>query len=116
DNPIVYANQAFEEISGYAQDEIIGRNCRVLQGEDRDQEALNTIRAALQKHEPCIVTLRNYRKNGELFLNRLAIRPLVDQEGKVIYYLGVQYDITDQVRAREAIEKLQFDIEKMAGG
>ncbi len=116
DNPIVYANQAFEEISGYAQDEIIGRNCRFLQGEDRDQEELNTIRAALQKHEPCIVTLRNYRKNGELFLNRLAIRPLVDQEGNVIYYLGVQYDITDQVRAREAIEKLQFEIEKMAGG
>jgi PAS domain S-box-containing protein len=115
DNPIVYANKAFEEISGYSQDEIVGRNCRFLQGEDHDQEALQTIRAALQKHEPCIVTLRNYRKNGELFLNRLAIRPLTDPDGNVIYYLGVQYDVTDQVRAREEIEKLQFAIEKLAG-
>jgi PAS domain S-box-containing protein len=115
DNPIVYANKAFEEISGYSQDEIVGRNCRFLQGEDHDQEALQTIRAALQKHEPCIVTLRNYRKNGELFLNRLAIRPLTDPDGNVIYYLGVQYDVTDQVRAQEEIEKLQFAIEKLAG-
>jgi PAS domain S-box-containing protein len=115
DNPIVYANKAFEEISGYSQDEIVGRNCRFLQGEDHDQEALQTIRAALQKHEPCIVTLRNYRKNGELFFNRLAIRPLTDPDGNVIYYLGVQYDVTDQLRAREEIEKLQFAIEKLAG-
>jgi PAS domain S-box-containing protein len=115
DNPIVYANKAFEEISGYSQDEIVGRNCRFLQGEDHDQEALQTIRAALQKHEPCIVTLRNYRKNGELFFNRLAIRPLTDPDGNVIYYLGVQYDVTDQVRAQEEIEKLQFAIEKLAG-
>jgi PAS domain S-box-containing protein len=115
DNPIVYANKAFEEISGYSQDEIVGRNCRFLQGEDHDQEALQTIRAALQKHESCIVTLRNYRKNGELFFNRLAIRPLTDPDGNVIYYLGVQYDVTDQVRAQEEIEKLQFAIEKLAG-
>jgi len=115
DNPIVYANKAFEEISGYSQDEIVGRNCRFLQGADHDQEALQTIRAALQKHEPCIVTLRNYRKNGELFFNRLAIRPLTDPDGNVIYYLGVQYDVTDQVRAQEEIEKLQFAIEKLAG-
>jgi PAS domain S-box-containing protein len=115
DNPIVYANKAFEEISGYSQDEIVGRNCRFLQGEDHDQEALQIIRAALQKHEPCIVTLRNYRKNGELFFNRLAIRPLTDPDGNVIYYLGVQYDVTDQLRAQEEIEKLQFAIEKLAG-
>ena len=90
DNPIVYANKAFEEMSGYSQDEIVGRNCRFLQGADRDQEGLNVIRAALAKHEACVVTLRNYRKNGELFLNRLSIRPLVDREGNVIYYLGDQ--------------------------
>ena len=93
DNPIVYANKVFEEMSGYSQDEIVGRNCRFLQGEDRDQKALATIRAALANKEACVVTLRNYRKNGELFLNRLSIRPLVDREGTVIYYLGVQYDM-----------------------
>ncbi len=112
DNPVVYANQAFEEMSGYSQEEIVGRNCRFLQGADREQEALDTIRAALQKHESCVVTLRNYRKNGELFLNRLSIRPLVDREGQVIYYLGVQYDVTDQVRTQEELEKLHLELEK----
>jgi PAS domain S-box-containing protein len=116
DNPIVYANQAFEAMSGYSQEDIVGRNCRFLQGADREQEALATIRAALANEEPCVVTLRNYRKNGELFLNRLSIRPLVDREGKVIYYLGVQYDVTDQVRTREELEKLQFELEQRAHG
>ena len=116
DNPIVYANQAFEAMSGYAQEEIVGRNCRFLQGADRNQEALDTIRAALQKHDSCVVTLRNDRKNGELFLNRLSIRPLVDREGQVIYYLGVQYDVTDQVKARAELEKLQFELDKRASG
>jgi PAS domain S-box-containing protein len=115
DNPIVYANRAFEEMSGYTQAEIVGRNCRFLQGEDRDQEGLQTIRAALAKKESCVVTLRNYRKNGEMFLNRLAIRPLVDREGNVIYYLGVQYDITQQVKAREEIEQLHLQLERLAG-
>ena len=102
DNPIAYANQAFEEISGYSQDEIVGRNCRLLLGEDRDQEALDTLRATLQRRESCVVTLRNYRKNGDLFFNRRYIRPLVDREGKVIYYLGVQ------IRTQKTLEKLQI--------
>jgi len=116
DNPIVYVNQAFEAMSGYSQEEIVGRNCRFLQGADREQDALATIRAALANEEPCVVTLRNYRKNGELFLNRLSIRPLVDREGNVIYYLGVQYDVTDQVRTREELEKLQFELDQRARG
>ncbi len=116
DNPIVYANQAFEAMSGYSQEDIVGRNCRFLQGADREQEALDTIRAALQRQEACVVTLRNYRKNGERFLNRLSIRPLVDREGNAIYYLGVQYDVTDQVRTREELEKLQFELDQRASG
>ena len=116
DNPVVYANQAFEEMSGYSQEEIVGRNCRFLQGADHEQEALATIRAALAKQEACVVTLRNYRKNGELFLNRLSIRPLVDQENNVIYYLGVQYDVTNQVRTQEALEKLHLELERRARG
>ena len=115
DNPISYANKAFEEMSGYSQDEILGRNCRFLQGGDRDQECLATIREALAKNAACVVTLRNYRKNKELFLNRLSIRPLVDRDNNVIYYLGVQYDVTNEVKAQEEIEKLHFEIEKRAG-
>ena len=96
DSPLVYVNRVFEEMSGYTQDEMIGRNCRFLQGEDREQPALQTLREAIRQHQACTVTLRNYRKNGELFLNKLSIRPLVDRENRVIYYLGIQYDLNQQ--------------------
>ena len=115
DNPIVACNDAFIAMVGYEREEILGRNCRFLQGEDRDQECLATIREALAKNAACVVTLRNYRKNKELFLNRLSIRPLVDRDNNVIYYLGVQYDVTNEVKAQEEIEKLHFEIEKRAG-
>lgn len=106
DNPIIYANEVFERMTGYSHEEIVGKNCRFLQGEDHDQEAVAEIRAALAEHRPVEVTLRNYRKNGELFYNRLSIRPLTDPEGNVIYYLGVQYDVTEQVLAQQEIERL----------
>lgn len=93
DSPLVYVNRVFEEMTGYERDECIGRNCRFLQGADRDQEALPVLRAAIARRDACVVTLRNYRKNGELFLNRLAIRPLFDAQQRVIYYLGIQYDL-----------------------
>jgi len=115
DNPVIYANKAFEEMSGYSQDEILGRNCRFLQGDDRDQECLATIREALAKNAACVVTMRNYRKNKELFLNRLSIRPLVDRDNNVIYYLDVQYGVTNEVEAQGKIEKFNFEIEKRAG-
>jgi PAS domain S-box-containing protein len=106
DSPIVYANKAFEDMCGYPQEEIVGRNCRFLQAVDRDQPELDRLRAAIKKHEPIEVTLRNYRKNGELFYNRLVVKPLLDERGSVVYYLGVQYDITEQVRAHEEIKNL----------
>lgn len=106
DSPIVYANAAFERLTGYSQDEIIGRNCRFLQGNDKDQPELDTLRKALSKHEGCTVTLKNYRKDGTLFHNRLAITPLFDNKGELLYYLGVQYDITYKVDADNEIHKL----------
>lgn len=113
DMPIVYANKAFETISGYRQDEVVGKNCRFLQGEDRDQEARFRIRAAIDEFQPIEVTLRNYRKNGELFFNHLALTPLFDREGKLIYYLGVQYDVTRQIQAEEEISKLSETLDKV---
>lgn len=112
DSPIVYANKAFEDMCGYSQEEIIGINCRFLQGSDRDQPELERLRAAIKKGEAVEVTLRNYRKNGELFHNRLVVKPLFDERGNVVYFLGVQYDITEQVEAQQEIknlsEKLSF--------
>jgi PAS domain S-box-containing protein len=106
DNPIVYANKAFELISGYSNEETVGRNCRFLQGQERDQDELQQIRDAIKNAKPVEVTLRNFRKNGELFYNRLSITPLFDSEGQLIYFLGVQYDVTEQILAQQEIKKL----------
>jgi len=106
DAPIVYANKAFEDMCGYPKEEIVGRNCRFLQGDDRNQPEIDRLRVAIKKGEPIEVTLRNYRKDGELFYNRLDVKPLLDGRGNVVYYLGVQYDITDQINAKKEIEDL----------
>ena len=106
DNPIVYANKAFEQITGYSNEETVGRNCRFLQGQEKDQEELQQIRDAIKNAKPVEVTLKNFRKNGELFYNRLSITPLFDNEGHLIYFLGVQYDVTEQILAQQEIKKL----------
>jgi PAS domain S-box-containing protein len=106
DAPIIYANKAFERLTGYNQEEIIGHNCRFLQGEDRDQAGRYDIIEAMKNHETVEVTLRNYKKDGTLFFNRLKITPLLDRKQRVIYYLGVQYDITDKVNASNEIKEL----------
>ena len=106
DAPLVYANKAFERLTGYSQEEIIGHNCRFLQGEDRDQPGRYQIREAMENHEAIEVTLRNYKKDGTLFFNRLKITPLFDRKKRVIYFLGVQYDITDKVNASNEIKEL----------
>lgn len=106
DAPIVYANKAFERLTGYTQKEIIGRNCRFLQGPDTGQPEKYKIAEAMKNHQAVEVTLRNYRKDGELFFNHLKITPLFDRKGRVIYYLGVQYDVTYQVNAKKEIDKL----------
>lgn len=104
DMPLVYANKAFEDLTGYSQEEIIGRNCRFLQGDDREQDGRYQIKEAIRSCKPVTVTLRNYRKNGELFYNRLFITPLFDSEGKLLYFLGDQYDVTEQVEGEREIQ------------
>jgi PAS domain S-box-containing protein len=101
DLPLVYANKAFEDITGYSQEETIGKNCRFLQGTDRDQVEVAKLREAIKSKQPVEVTLRNYRKNGELFYNHL------NSNGNLLYFLGVQYDATQQVKADEEIKHLK---------
>ena len=114
DNPIVYANKAFEKISGYSNEETVGRNCRFLQGQERDQEELQQVREAIKNAKPVEVTLKNFRKNGELFYNRLSITPLFDNEGHLIYFLGVQYDVTEQILAQQEIKTLTDTLHKLS--
>ena len=106
DSPIIYANKAFERLTGYSQEEIIGHNCRFLQGDDREQSERYKIAEALKNHQVAEVTLRNYKKDGTLFYNHLKIVPLFDKKQRVIYYLGVQYDITQQLNCNNEIKTL----------
>lgn len=106
DCPIVYANKAFETLTGYSQDDIIGHNCRFLQGVDRDQAARQEIKNAMRNRTELTVTLRNYKKDGTLFYNRLKIKPLSDNKGNLLYFLGLQYDVTYQVDAENEINRL----------
>ncbi len=114
DVPIIYANKAFERITGYSKEEITGHNCRFLQCEDRDQSARYAISEAMKNNEALEVTLRNYKKDGTLFHNRLKITPLFDKKKRVLYYLGVQYDITEQVNATNEIKELNGLLNSMS--
>lgn len=106
DNPIIYCNTAFEKISGYMRSEIIGHNCRFLQGKDRSQRARQEVAEAIQKGQTCKVELRNYRKNGDLFWNELFMAPVKDEAGQITHFIGVQNDITLRKKAElELIEQ-----------
>jgi PAS domain S-box-containing protein len=104
DNPVIYANDAFERITGYPVEEVVGRNCRFLQGEDTDPEAVAEMRRAVESWEPVTVEVRNYRRNGEQFWNQVTIAPLYDEDGEPSHYVGFQQDVTDRKRAEQRLE------------
>jgi PAS domain S-box-containing protein/diguanylate cyclase (GGDEF)-like protein len=97
DSRIVYVNSAFETITGYARAEVIGKNCRYLQGSDRLQPEIAVMRAAMAAGTATEVRLRNYRKNGELFWNDLRLVPLGGAPGAPTHYAGLIRDVTEQV-------------------
>jgi diguanylate cyclase (GGDEF)-like protein/PAS domain S-box-containing protein len=105
DHPIVFANVAFERLTGYLLQEILGRNCRFLQGDDREQPELELLRAALAEKRPASVVLRNYRRNGQLFWNHLTIAPVPDDNGKLTHYVAVLDDVTEIHAERERLQR-----------
>lgn len=111
DNPIVYCNAAFEKMTGYSRKEIIGHNCRFLQKEDRSQKERAMLREAVAKGKPCVVEIRNYQKDGTLFWNELYMSPVFDDNGRVVYFIGVQNDITRRKKAELELIYYQEEME-----
>jgi len=111
DNILIYVNKAFERLTGYSADEILYQDCRFLQGGDRDQQGLKTIRAAIHDGHSSRVVLRNYRKDGSLFWNELSISPVFNEADQLTYYIGIQKDVTERV---ELEDKLRLAEETLA--
>jgi PAS domain S-box-containing protein len=107
DSPLVYVNPAFERTTGYAAEEVLGHNCRFLQGENRNQPTLGKLRAAIREERHCTVVLRNYRKNGSLFYNELSVYPVRDENDRLMNFVGVQNDITERLQTEEALREIR---------
>lgn len=90
DNPLIFVSEEFERQTGYTVDDAIGRNCRFLQGPDTNPHAVEAISAALAAQTRFTIDILNYRKDGTPFMNRLRIRPLLDDRGQLMYFVGVQ--------------------------
>ena len=108
DNPIVYVNQSFLEMTGYAADEVLGRNCRFLQGRDTDPARVDELRRAVQECRPATVELRNYRRDGSAFWNEVHIAPVRDERGDVVRFVGVHVDVTSARGAQTAERRSAF--------
>lgn len=104
DMPIVFANRAFRNLTGYDEAEIVGRNCRFLQGKNSDQGSVSRIRNAIANEDVLVVELLNYRKDGTPFWNALHLGPIYNAEGELVYFFGSQWDVSD-VRAARADER-----------
>lgn len=112
DNPIIYCNKAFENITGYSRDEIIGHNCRFLQEKDRHQKARQDLKSAVTNGGEARVVIRNYRKNGDLFWNELFISPVKDENENITHFIGVQNDITSQKQQEHDLREQKANVEK----
>lgn len=117
DNPIIYANSGFERLTGYSVDDVLGKNCRFLQGPDTDPETVDQIREAIRTQSAVSVELLNYRKDGSTFWNRLSITPVRDEASNTTHFIGIQSDVTARREAehglREANDELAAVGERM---
>jgi sigma-B regulation protein RsbU (phosphoserine phosphatase) len=111
DRPLIYANQGFERITGYRVEEVLGRNCRFLQGPGTDPGVVAEIRAAVAERRECVVEVLNYRKDMTTFWNRLSITPVRDRLGEVTHYIGIQSDITARREAEQALQRTKDALE-----
>ncbi|AFL87437.1 PAS domain S-box [Terriglobus roseus DSM 18391] len=105
DMPLMYVNPAFEAMTGYSLEEVEGKNCRFLQNGETDQPGLTLIREALSKQRETVAVLKNYRKDGRLFWNELALSPIRNRDGELTHIVGIQMDVTERVELETALRE-----------
>jgi len=110
DNILIYVNKAFEALTGYSSDDILYQDCRFLQAGDRDQIGLQLVREAIASGQPTRQVLRNYRKDGSHFWNELSITPVFNENDQLTYFIGVQKDVTAQVKAQQRVAQLEAEL------
>ena len=98
ERPVVYVNPGFEALTGYTAAELIGRNLRLLQGDDREQDGRHRLREAMDRRETCRVLLRNYRKDGTVFWNEMTVLPLLDADSRITHFAGHHRDAGERLR------------------
>jgi len=103
DMPLIYVNPAFEQMTGYSATDVLGLNCRFLQGPQGDQAPRQELRAAIREQRHCTVTLLNFRKDGTPFWNELTISPVFDDGGELTHFVGIQGDVTARIRSEKAL-------------
>ncbi|MDA8870603.1 PAS domain-containing protein [Rhizobiaceae bacterium] len=113
DAPIVFANDSFLELTGYDREEVEGRNCRFLQGDDTDPAEVARLRQAIDAEHACVVELLNYRKDGSAFWNALHIGPVYDCDGKLAYFYGSQWDVSHLIAHRSHAQQTRALVREM---
>ncbi|MEL7689420.1 PAS domain-containing protein [Citromicrobium bathyomarinum] len=108
DNPLVFVSDAFESLTGYARDAVIGRNCRFLQGENTDPDAVARLREAVEEEAEIQIDIYNYRADGKGFWNRLMLSPLKGEDGKAKFFVGIQHDLGERKTSESARETDQL--------
>jgi PAS domain S-box-containing protein len=113
DTILIYANPAFERLTGYAVDNILYQDCRFLQANDRDQPGVATIREAIRNNLPCRQIIRNYRKDGSAFWNELSITPVFNEADQLTYFIGIQKDVSLEVEAKQRVLELETEVQQL---
>lgn len=113
DNILIYANPAFQRLTGYAVDDILYQDCRFLQAGDRDQPGVAAIREAVRSNQPCRQIIRNYRKDGSAFWNELSITPVFNEGDQLTYFIGIQKDVSAEVEAKQRVVELEAEVQQL---
>ncbi|NEO82804.1 MAG: PAS domain S-box protein [Spirulina sp. SIO3F2] len=113
DMPLIYVNPAFETMTGYSASDVLGTNCRFLQGDKKQQPGLEVLRQAIQRQRNCTAILLNFRKDGTPFWNELTISPIFDEAGRLTHFVGIQVDVTLRVQAEQSLRQEQQKSEQL---